>query len=144
MKKIVLLLLLGVNFVQAQITPTPDTLWGQLFKDVQQTKALGDNKTFVDLVPKFSPAIILTKYQQYKTRDSIHLHDFVMENFFLPQNPKVTVTQNLPLKEHLEQLWTALTREKDSVRKNSSLLPLPGSYVVPGGRFREIYYWDSY
>ena len=25
-----------------------------------------------------------------------------------------------------------------------SLLPLPKPYVVPGGRFREIYYWDSY
>ena len=26
----------------------------------------------------------------------------------------------------------------------SSLLPLPRPYVVPGGRFRELYYWDSY
>jgi Neutral trehalase len=24
------------------------------------------------------------------------------------------------------------------------LLPLPHPYIVPGGRFREIYYWDSY
>jgi alpha,alpha-trehalase len=24
------------------------------------------------------------------------------------------------------------------------LLPLPQPYIVPGGRFREIYYWDSY
>jgi alpha,alpha-trehalase len=27
---------------------------------------------------------------------------------------------------------------------HSSLLPLPHPYVVPGGRFREVYYWDSY
>ncbi|HAD10957.1 MAG TPA: trehalase, partial [Saprospirales bacterium] len=26
----------------------------------------------------------------------------------------------------------------------STLLPLPYPYIVPGGRFREIYYWDSY
>jgi alpha,alpha-trehalase len=26
----------------------------------------------------------------------------------------------------------------------SSLLPLPHPYVVPGGRFSEIYYWDAY
>lgn len=26
----------------------------------------------------------------------------------------------------------------------SSLLPLPHDYVVPGGRFSELYYWDSY
>jgi alpha,alpha-trehalase len=24
------------------------------------------------------------------------------------------------------------------------LIPLPKAYVVPGGRFREVYYWDSY
>ena len=29
-------------------------------------------------------------------------------------------------------------------RKWDSLLPLPKPYVVPGGRFREVYYWDSY
>src|SRR5690606_18888177 len=23
-------------------------------------------------------------------------------------------------------------------------IPLPNAYVVPGGRFREVYYWDSY
>ena len=28
--------------------------------------------------------------------------------------------------------------------EGSSLLPLPYPYLVPGGRFREIYYWDSY
>jgi alpha,alpha-trehalase len=28
--------------------------------------------------------------------------------------------------------------------KGSSLLALPYPYIVPGGRFREIYYWDSY
>ena len=27
---------------------------------------------------------------------------------------------------------------------HSSVLPLPYPYVVPGGRFRELYYWDSY
>ncbi len=25
-----------------------------------------------------------------------------------------------------------------------SLLPLPNPVVVPGGRFREVYYWDSF
>ena len=28
--------------------------------------------------------------------------------------------------------------------EHSSLLPLPHDYVVPGGRFTELYYWDSY
>lgn len=29
-------------------------------------------------------------------------------------------------------------------RTNGTLIPLNKSYIVPGGRFREIYYWDSY
>jgi alpha,alpha-trehalase len=37
-----------------------------------------------------------------------------------------------------------LTRQADVNDPRSSLLPLPNPYVVPGGRFREVYYWDSY
>ncbi len=28
--------------------------------------------------------------------------------------------------------------------RSGTLIPLPYPYIVPGGRFREIYYWDSY
>lgn len=45
---------------------------------------------------------------------------------------------------HVNALWPVLTRSPDSVDPHSSLIPLPSPYVVPGGRFREIYYWDSY
>ena len=37
-----------------------------------------------------------------------------------------------------------LRREPDEIEPYSSLLPLGRPYIVPGGRFREIYYWDSY
>src|SRR6185437_2438977 len=37
-----------------------------------------------------------------------------------------------------------LTRDDPIVPPYSSLLPLPRAYVVPGGRFHELYYWDSY
>ena len=48
------------------------------------------------------------------------------------------------MEEHLVRLWPRLTRQPDSTGGFSPLLPLPFEYVVPGGRFREIYYWDSY
>jgi alpha,alpha-trehalase len=137
------LFLLAVQ-LRAQQTPTPDTLWGQLFKDVQLARAMGDNKTFVDMVPHQPAQTILNKYAQLKKKDSATLRQFVLANFYLPATPQVKVTKGLSLRQHLAELWTTLTRPKDSVRKNSSLLPLPGPYVVPGGRFREIYYWDSY
>ena len=41
-------------------------------------------------------------------------------------------------------LWERLTRNTPTTAPYSSLLPLPRPYVVPGRRFRELYYWDSY
>lgn len=126
---------------------TPDLLWGKLFEDVQLNMVLGDNKTFVDAVPKFSSDVILQKYQEaIKSKDtSFKLKDFIFQNFKVPVAANVNMPEkNLSLKKHLEELWPTLTRKADITEKNSSLLPLPKSYVVPGGRFREIYYWDSY
>jgi alpha,alpha-trehalase len=37
-----------------------------------------------------------------------------------------------------------LTHDPDRPDPRSTLVPLPYVYVVPGGRFREVYYWDSY
>ncbi len=48
------------------------------------------------------------------------------------------------MRTHIDALWSVLERPPDPPQPNSSLLPLPYRYVVPGGRFREIYYWDSY
>ncbi len=48
------------------------------------------------------------------------------------------------LREHINGLWPVLTRTAQSASQYDSLLPLPKPYVVPGGRFREVYYWDSY
>ncbi len=46
------------------------------------------------------------------------------------------------LEENIETLWPLLTRQPD--KEKGSLIPLPYPYIVPGGRFGEIYYWDSY
>jgi alpha,alpha-trehalase len=48
------------------------------------------------------------------------------------------------MEEHIRALWPVLTRARDTTHAFWSLIPLPHPYVVPGGRFREVYYWDSY
>lgn len=125
---------------------TPDVIWGKLFADVQLSRALSDNKTFVDAVPKYAPSVILQKYQSgQQLKDSASLRDFVYQNFRVPAPGNLKLPEKTSsLKKHLEELWPALTRKADVIETNSSLLPLPKAYVVPGGRFREIYYWDSY
>jgi alpha,alpha-trehalase len=48
------------------------------------------------------------------------------------------------LDRHLETTWDLLRREPDAAVEGSSLLPLDHPYIIPGGRFRECYYWDTY
>jgi alpha,alpha-trehalase len=151
MKQIILLLLIGISFYESKAqtaastqSTTPDKLWGQLFKDVQLKHVFTDNKTFVDCLPKFYPSSILKKYAAQKNQPDFDLKDFVTVNFEMPVSPVVKVTEGLALREHLGQLWEALTHKADTPHRYSSLLPLPHPYIIPGGRFREIYYWDSY
>ena len=74
------------------------------------------------------------------------LERFVEAHFALPAEvtPRASVPERVSISEHIDRLWDSLTRRTTSAPPYSSLLPLPRPYVVPGGRFREIYYWDSY
>ena len=53
-------------------------------------------------------------------------------------------SERVSIARHIDSLWDQLTRSTTTAPRYSSLLPLPEPYVVPGGRFREMYYWDSY
>jgi alpha,alpha-trehalase len=131
----------------AQKVATPDQIYGDLFIDVQMSHIFPDNKTFVDCTPKKDPAIIVKEYQRIKNNPAIKfsLKMFVEENFIVPQPPQVNyVTKEKDVIAHINNLWSVLKRNNDSSVKGSSLLPLPNPYIVPGGRFREVYYWDSY
>ncbi len=127
---------------------TPDEVYGQLFRDVQLSRIFPDGKTFVDCIPKKDPADIVQSYLAIKKNPAIRfsLQLFVEENFEIPASP--AETYKTPADEdivtHINKLWKLLRREPDQPVKGSSLLPLPHPYIVPGGRFREIYYWDSY
>lgn len=117
---------------------------GELFEKVQMQGVFADSKTFVDCTPKLDYASILERYEDEKNKDNFSLADFVHEYFTLPTDEAATYesTKGMPLIQHLEILWDVLTRAPE--KSTNSLISLPKSYIVPGGRFREIYYWDSY
>lgn len=146
MKKILFLVFL-VSYMQqivAQSPATPDKIYGELFRDVQLNKIFPDGKTFVDCIPKRAPAAIMQEYT-LKKGPQFDLKKFVEENFELPRTPQLNyITQEKDVVMHIKNLWGVLRREPDKPVEGSSLLPLPYPYIVPGGRFREIYYWDSY
>jgi len=123
----------------------PDVLLGQLYIDVQTAKLFPDQKTFADAVPRRTPAVIIADYQLKKRRKNFNLRHFVNKNFIFPTDRVIYVPPTgQTLREHINTLWPILTRNTSTVRPYDSLLPLPNDYVVPGGRFREVYYWDSY
>lgn len=117
---------------------------GGLYQDVEMGEIFTDSKTFADCVPKRDPAEIAAAYEKEKTLPEFDLTKFVAENFQIPEVPTATYESKGTFREHLTTHWDYLTRQRGDSLLYSTLIPLPGEYVVPGGRFREIYYWDSY
>lgn len=127
---------------------TPDDVYGELFAEVQQARIFSDSKTFADCLPKTGPEKILRAYSVAKSQPGFSLYEFVFKYFSVPgqRDTDFTSDRNLSLARHIDRLWPVLSRPGDLTgsEDGSSLIPLPHPYVVPGGRFREIYYWDSY
>ena len=130
-------------------SPAPDppqVLFKDLFIAVQSAQIYGDGKAFPDAVPKAAPDVILKQYHAERPDSPAALKAFVAAHFTLPSEigAAPSAPDRVSIVAHIDGLWNALTRTTASAPPYSSLLALPQPYVVPGGRFREMYYWDSY
>jgi len=116
-----------------------------LLEAVQQARIFPDGKTFVDCRPRSPLPDLLKTYNSEKNNPAFSLTDFIHIHFEIPENPDpgFEANRNEPLHLHIQKLWPVLTR-RPAAANGGSLISLPHPYVVPGGRFREIYYWDSY
>lgn len=121
-------------------------LSGPLFEDVQQSGIFKDSKTFVDCTPKTKPDEIRSAYKEQRSRPHFNLKAFVYEHFRMPDGDATEVFKpGETMDKHIDKLWDYLSRRPDEdISDFSTLIPLPHPYIVPGGRFREIYYWDTY
>lgn len=129
-----------------------------------------DSKTFVDMKMHASPEETLAKFETFMTNhnqqpSNEELKRWVEANFAQPgsefeswipddwhENPKfLNNIRNHEFRQFasdLHNLWFKLGRKmtKD-VKDNSdlySIIHVDNPVIVPGGRFREFYYWDSY
>lgn len=124
---------------------SPDEQLGQLFSDVQAKRVYSDGKTFLDLVPKKRSRQIIREYKLVKDDPNFDLRDFVSRHFyeFMPRDhSQYIVSPSIAPRQHVRKLWKVLERRNRVDR--GSLVALPYEYVVPGGRFSEQFYWDSY
>lgn len=125
---------------------TPAELYGELFRQVQTQKIFPDSKAFVDAVARREPAAIVAAYQRERAAPGFDLRHFVAREFSItpPETTEYHTQAGQDVRRHIDQLWPILTRPPNQAVSFSSRLPLPHRYVVPGGRFNEMYYWDSY
>ncbi|XP_072551573.1 trehalase [Salminus brasiliensis] len=144
---------------------------GELLRQVQTAKLFNDNKAFVDMKLTADPKVVLDAFSNLmqKFPDQVipasELKVFVNTYFsgdgteFEPWTPpdwhdnpkflsKVSDPNLRSWAEQLHGLWKSLGRKvSNDVRDNPqlhSMIYVPNPVIVPGGRFTEFYYWDSY
>lgn len=122
---------------------SPDEIMATLFDDVQRQRLYEDGKTFVDMVPRRRLRAIEKEYEVARFDPDFSLAEFVSRYFYTPETPSgEAVTDAATAREHVRKLWPSLKRE--ARKSHGSLIALPYPYIVPGGRFGEQFYWDSY
>jgi alpha,alpha-trehalase len=141
-----LALLCGNAYARDAAPRPPSELYGELFQRVQTERIFADSKTFADATAKSTPEEILRSFAEKKEAANFSLRDFVTEHFNMPvaAASDFKTAPGEEIRDHINKLWTVLTRTPQGEDAAGSLLPLSARYVVPGGRFREMYYWDSY
>uniref|UniRef100_A0A3B5LGQ9 Trehalase n=1 Tax=Xiphophorus couchianus TaxID=32473 RepID=A0A3B5LGQ9_9TELE len=144
---------------------------GPILHHMQEAKLFNDDKHFVDMKLKSPPGEVLAAFQTLLNEwpnSSIptkELQEFLEANFDKPGTEFETWTltdwqekprflsgiadEKLRLwAEQIHGLWKSLGRKmQTSVKDHPELYSqifTPNPVVVPGGRFREFYYWDSY
>ena len=128
--------------------PSPAELFSELLHEVQMRRLFPDGKYFVDMEPRMHPAEIMSRYRRLTCHDDGALAAFVAEHFDPPPDPAAGAGDlsepPKDLLDHIRSTWDRLVRPPQTLSTFSSALPLQAPYLVPGGRFREFYYWDSF
>lgn len=139
---------------------------GKMLDEIQRSGIFLDSKTFVDMPTKRPESQVLAAFHDLPENASLSdLHKFLNENFDPPgseldyPNPEdwkdnIELFNNihdpdlLEFSKEIHCKWKNLIRVVNFSRLCegcvSSHLNLKFPFVVPGGRFREFYYWDTF
>lgn len=139
-RRLILVPMLALLLQAQTMPPSPADIYGPLFSAVQAAQVFPDGKTFADAVPREAPQAIMAAYAREKPQDKAALTAFVRRYFSVRGDAQARP----PLRDRIRELWPILGRAPFAPVAGSSALGLDHGYVVPGDRFQEIYYWDSY
>lgn len=139
---------------------------GSLLERIQKSGIFEDSKTFVDM-PTIKPeAEVLINFSKLSLdATSAELREFLQENFAIAGsdldtphpidwNSDISLLRNINdtgVREwalEIHKIWKTLIRQFNTSKLcdgcATSSLPLKYPFIIPGGRFREFYYWDTY
>jgi alpha,alpha-trehalase len=150
-----------LNFCNSKIYCT-----GDLLHTIQMSNVFNDSKTFVDMPSKFNEAAILENFSKISNKSNItELKEFLDANFYESGYDviKVEPVDWTETPEYINRIndsnfkelayffnvkWKHLLRKFDRTvlcdECTTSALVTNNPFIVPGGRFIEFYYWDTY
>lgn len=142
---------------------------GNLLHVIQFSRLYDDSKTFVDLKIKYDIKTTIMDFEEFMrdSDDNPSLDDikhFVDQHFeqdnefeevelkdFNPTPSFIDTIIDPEVKQftiNLISIWPMLARhvkpDVEEYQELYSIIPVPNPFIIPGGRFKEIYYWDSY
>ncbi|MGJ3232022.1 MAG: trehalase family glycosidase [Oceanicaulis sp.] len=124
----------------------PSSLFAAFYEQVALSGAFEDCKMLADAAPRTAPEAILAAFDAERPSGPEAIRRFIEAHFDLdpPTPPFAAPPAGLGMDAHIDMLWGLLTRECSKGLAHCSRLALPAPFIVPGGRFTELYYWDSY
>lgn len=125
---------------------SPSIAMGGLFAAIGGAHLAPDFKTIADSRPDEAPSKLLQDWEAQRQHPGFSIKAFYAQHFSPPLRRDVSYRRKADenIYDYIQGMWGVLTRQPDKPMSYSSLLPLPYAYVVPGGRFSELYYWDTY
>lgn len=141
---------------------------GPVLSTMQWSGLFSDSKTFVDMPLRYNPQLVIDDFFNMPDYSNDSLVAFLHRNFhtvgsdvlpWLPPDYSPSRPNTLPpiydtafdaWALQIHRLWPLLGKQIqqdvcDAPQRHTLLPLLSAPYmVVPGGRFREFYYWDSY
>ena len=118
----------------------------ELFTDLHASGLWEDGKEISDAITHERPDKVLALYRAEKDSPGFDIRLFFNTHFHKAPSREVNYQSDTeaPVEDHINKLWDILSRTPQQADFFSTLVQLPNPYIVPGGRFNEIYYWDSY
>ena len=111
-----------------------------LFQQARELQAFDDFKVLSDLQRRVSPVPMPTG----NLKDQIFsLYHSDKELLPAPNHLTKPKESSNPVIAHIEKQWRTLTQQTPA-NSHGSLIPVPYPILIPGERFQEAYYWDSY